>query len=135
MANIARIVALQGPRNLIIQRSSVMVSGKLSFPIFKMFLIIFLSFLFKRLVAHWPQQLPKRTLILLQNSSELELQQLVLLVPEQVSSFLIFKYTIHLQIVIFYTEILKRKVVLWSFFTSETSEESHNSTFWIKISV
>ena len=38
-------------------------------------------------------------------------------------------------IVIFYTEILTRKVVLWCFFSSETSEKIHNSTFQVKISV
>ena len=38
-------------------------------------------------------------------------------------------------IVIFYTEILTGKVVLWCFFTSETSEKIHNSTFLVKISV
>ena len=38
-------------------------------------------------------------------------------------------------LVIFYTEILTRKVVLWCFFTSETSEKIHNSTFRVKISV
>ena len=32
-------------------------------------------------------------------------------------------------------DILTRKVVLWSFFMSETSEKSHNSTLWVKISV
>ena len=37
--------------------------------------------------------------------------------------------------VIFYTEILIGKVVLWCFFTSETSEKIHNSTFQVKISV
>ena len=31
--------------------------------------------------------------------------------------------------IIFYTEILTRKVVLCCFFTSETSEKIHNSTF------
>ena len=40
-----------------------------------------------------------------------------------------------LKIVIFYTEILTIKVVLWSFFMNETSEKSHNSTFQVKISV
>ena len=40
-----------------------------------------------------------------------------------------------LSIVIFYTEILTRKVVLWSFFKSETCEKIHNSTFRVKISV
>ena len=39
------------------------------------------------------------------------------------------------EIVIFYTEILTRKVVLWCFFTNETSEKIHNSTFLVKISV
>ena len=39
------------------------------------------------------------------------------------------------KIVIFYTEILTRKVVSGSFFKSETSEKSHNSTFRVKISV
>ena len=39
------------------------------------------------------------------------------------------------EIVIFYTEILTGKVVLWCFFTSETSEKIHNSTFLVKISV
>ena len=39
------------------------------------------------------------------------------------------------KLVIFYTEILMRKVVLWSFFMSETSEKVHNSTFQVKISV
>ena len=38
-------------------------------------------------------------------------------------------------IVIFYTEILTGKVVLWCFFLSETSEKIHNSTFQVKISV
>ena len=35
-------------------------------------------------------------------------------------------------IVIFYTEIFMRKVVLWYFFTSE---KIHNSTFRVKLSV
>ena len=35
-------------------------------------------------------------------------------------------------IVIFYTEILMRKVVLWYFFTSETSKKIHKSTFQVK---
>ena len=39
------------------------------------------------------------------------------------------------EIVIFYTEILTRKVVLWYFFMSETSEKIRNSTFQVKISV
>ena len=39
------------------------------------------------------------------------------------------------EIVIFYTELLTGKVVLWCFFTSETSEKIHNSTFLVKISV
>ena len=44
------------------------------------------------------------------------------------------------KIVIFYTEILTRKVVLWCSFMSETkgfetSEKVHNSTFQVKISV
>ena len=34
-------------------------------------------------------------------------------------------------IVIFYTE-MRRKVVLWCFFGSETSEKIHNSTFQVK---
>ena len=38
-------------------------------------------------------------------------------------------------IVIFYTEIFTGKVVLWCFFSSETSEKIHNSTFPVKISV
>ena len=37
--------------------------------------------------------------------------------------------------VIFYTEILTGKIVLWCFFLSETSERIHNSTFHVKISV
>ena len=37
-------------------------------------------------------------------------------------------------IVIFYTEILTGKVVLWCFFTSEKSAKIHNSTFLVKIS-
>ena len=47
------------------------------------------------------------------------------------------KYFHHhcVEIVIFYTEILTRKVVLWCFFSSETSEKIHNSTFQVKISV
>ena len=40
-----------------------------------------------------------------------------------------------MEIVIFYTEILTGKVVLWCFFMSETSEKIHNSTFQVKISV
>ena len=39
------------------------------------------------------------------------------------------------EIVISYTEILTGKFVLWSFFSSETSEKLHNSTFQVKISV
>ena len=39
------------------------------------------------------------------------------------------------EIVIFYTEILTRKVLLWSFFTSEMSEKIHNSTLQVKILV
>ena len=39
------------------------------------------------------------------------------------------------KIVIFNTEILTSKVVLWCFFMSETSEKIHNSTFRVKISV
>ena len=39
------------------------------------------------------------------------------------------------EIVIFYTEISTGKVVLWCFFTSETSAKIHNSTFRVKISV
>ena len=39
------------------------------------------------------------------------------------------------EIVIFYTEILTEKVVLWCFFSSEMSEIIHNSTFQVKISV
>ena len=39
------------------------------------------------------------------------------------------------KIVIFYTKILTGKVVLWCFFSSETSEKIHNSTFQVKISV
>ena len=38
-------------------------------------------------------------------------------------------------IVIFYTEILTGKFVLWCFFMSGTSEKIHNSTFQVKISV
>ena len=37
------------------------------------------------------------------------------------------------EIVIFYTEILTGKVVLWCFFLSETSEKIHNSIFQVKI--
>ena len=39
------------------------------------------------------------------------------------------------EIAIFYTEILVAKVVLWCFFSSETSDKIHNSTFLVKISV
>ena len=39
------------------------------------------------------------------------------------------------EIVIFYTDILIGKVVLWCFFSSEMSEKIHNSTFQVKISV
>ena len=35
-------------------------------------------------------------------------------------------------IVIFYTEILTGKVVLWCFFSSEKSEKIHNSTCQVK---
>ena len=41
----------------------------------------------------------------------------------------------HEKIVIFYTEILTGKVVLWCFFMSETSEKIQNSTFLVMISV
>ena len=47
----------------------------------------------------------------------------------------IWKIKIGKLIVIFYSEILTRKVVLWCFFMSETSEKIHNSTFRVKISV
>ena len=43
--------------------------------------------------------------------------------------------TTNFALVIFYTEIWARKVVLWSFFMSETSEKIHMSTFGVKISV
>ena len=50
--------------------------------------------------------------------------------------FLNFNFSIrYVEIVIFYTEILERKVDLWCYFTSETSENIHNSTFRVKISV
>ena len=39
------------------------------------------------------------------------------------------------EIVICYTEILRIEVVLWCFFMSEASENIHNSTFGVKISV
>ena len=39
------------------------------------------------------------------------------------------------EIVIFYTEILTGKVVLWCFFLIEISEKIHNSTFKVKISI
>ena len=42
-------------------------------------------------------------------------------------------FFVQVEIVIFYT--LMKKVVLWCFFTSETSEKIHKSTFLIKISV
>ena len=44
-------------------------------------------------------------------------------------------FVVYVKIVIFYTEILNGKVVLWCFFTSETSEKIHNSTFLVNISV
>ena len=44
-------------------------------------------------------------------------------------------FGINAKIVIFYTEILTGKVVLWCFFMSETSVKIHNSTFLVKISV
>ena len=44
-------------------------------------------------------------------------------------------FVVYVKIVIFYTEILTGKVVLWCFFTSVTSEKIHNSTFLVKISV
>ena len=40
-----------------------------------------------------------------------------------------------LGIVIFYTEILTGKVVLWCFFMSEISEKIPNATFLVRISV
>ena len=51
-----------------------------------------------------------------------------------------FFFQIHLsvkkeEVIIFYTDILTGKVVLWCFFTSETSEKIQNSTFLVKISV
>ena len=42
--------------------------------------------------------------------------------------------SLFIEIVIFYTEILTGKVVLWCFFTSEKSAKIHNSTFLVKIS-
>ena len=44
-------------------------------------------------------------------------------------------HLLYLCIIFFYTEILTGKVVLWCFFTSETSEKINNSTFLVKISV
>ena len=46
-----------------------------------------------------------------------------------------FSFYLYQEIVIFYTEILTGEVVLWRFFSSETSEKIHNSTFQVKISV
>ena len=46
-----------------------------------------------------------------------------------------FFFYLYQEIVIFYTEILTGEVVLWRFFSSETSEKIHNSTFLVKISV
>ena len=43
--------------------------------------------------------------------------------------------SIQQEMVILYTEILTEKVVLWCFFSSETSEKIHNSTFQVKLSV
>ena len=52
-------------------------------------------------------------------------------------SSLSFCFLLHLckNIIIIYTEILTRKVVLCCFFKSETSGKIHNSTFQVKISV
>ena len=44
-------------------------------------------------------------------------------------------WTHSLEIVIFYTEILTGKVVMWCFFSSKMSEKIHNSTFQVKILV
>ena len=52
-----------------------------------------------------------------------------------IHSFLNISLIKWVAIVIFYTEILMIKVVLWCFFMSETSEKIHNSTFRVKISV
>ena len=46
------------------------------------------------------------------------------------------KGMIRLKLTIFYTELLTRKVPLWSFFTSgETAEKKRKSTFDLNISV
>ena len=50
-------------------------------------------------------------------------------------NFIFFSRIFYTKIVIFYTEILTGKVVLWCFFSSETNEKIHNSTFQVKISV
>ena len=50
------------------------------------------------------------------------------------TNYILHKYCLLIQyVVIFYTAM--RKVVLWYFFTSETSEKIHNSSFRVKISV
>ena len=43
-----------------------------------------------------------------------------------------FEKKCNLEIVIFYTEILTGKVVLWCFSSSEASEKIHNSTFLMR---
>ena len=52
----------------------------------------------------------------------------------EIHKILIFDIRFTVPIVIFYTEILSGKVILWCFFSSETSEKIHNSTFHVKIS-
>ena len=52
---------------------------------------------------------------------------------ENENAYCQLKSLIRDEIVIFYTEILMRKDVLWSFFMSLMSEKSHNLTFQVKI--
>ena len=65
---------------------------------------------------------PSGTVLILANSME---KQVLCMVT----------FPSHLKIVIFYTEIMTGKVVLWCFFSSKMSEKIHNSTFQVKISV
>ena len=76
----------------------------------------------------------------MENTSNKGSQDLIILKSNEMKTIkLLSKYHLNFflkkSIVIFYTEILTGKVVLWCFFSSETSEKIHNSTFQVKISV
>ena len=71
----------------------------------------------------------------IQKISQINIQDTILVLNKQLTVFHTNAIRfLELEIVIFYVEMMI-KVVLLYFFTSETSEKSHNSTFQVKTSV